>query len=175
MANRKKGGLAQKTVEKKKKPALQVVHGGKSGAQKGGLVYWLGGTAHVSAPMRSDLDLVEAGRAGITKASLDILTEFTGLPRKKMAESILNVSVKTLERKADKEKLDTRISSHVIEIARLLQHAYAVFENEEKVRAWLSSGNEALDNKKPAELMDSLTGLGMLHDLLTRIEEGVYS
>lgn len=51
-----------------------------------------------------------------------------------MAEDILSLSVKTLERKDKNTLLDKRTSSHVLEIAKVMQHGYAVFEDEEKVK-----------------------------------------
>ena len=92
-----------------------------------------------------------------------------------MAENILHYSVKTFERKAALAKLDKRTSSHAIEIAKVFQHVIDVFKDEDKAREWLGRENKALNNKKPVELFDTLTGLSMVDDILTRIEEGVYS
>jgi len=79
-----------------------------------------------------------------------------------------------MERKEDKEKLNRKISSHAIEIAKLVQHAYTVFRDEEKVKRWLNRENRALNNMKPVELLDTLSGLILVDDVLGRIEEGVY-
>ncbi len=56
----------------------------------------------------------------------------------------------------------------------LMQHAYEVFEDEDRVRHWISTSNKALNNKTPLQLFDTLTGPNMVSDILTRIEEGVY-
>ncbi len=71
--------------------------------------------------------------------------------------------------------MDKRTSSHIIEIAKVVVHALAVFEDEEKIKSWLSNSNRALNNKKPINFFDTLTGLSMINDILGRIEEGVYS
>lgn len=140
-----------------------------------GLVRWLGGAIAVGSSIESDFDMITTGSAGIPKSSLDILCTYIGVSRKNMAENILEVSVKTLERKSPTDKLDKKISSHALEIARLMQHAYEVFEDEEKAKTWISRENRALNGKKPVELFDTLTGLNMVNDVLGRIEEGVYS
>jgi len=62
-----------------------------------------------------------------------------------------------------------------VEIAKLLQHAYEVFRDEEKVKRWLNKENRALNNLKPVELFDTLSGLRLVDNILVRIEEGVYS
>jgi putative toxin-antitoxin system antitoxin component (TIGR02293 family) len=140
-----------------------------------GMAYWLGFDGKRHLALLSDFDIINAGNRGISKASIDALTAHIGISKKTMAESILDLSVKTLERKENNEKLDKRTSSHVLEIARIMHHAYQVFEDEEKARQWINTENRALSNMKPVQLFDTLTGLNMVNDVLIRIEEGVYS
>lgn len=139
------------------------------------IVYWLGGKTILKNPIRSAFDLFIAGSSGIPKSSVDELANHMGVSRKSMAEDILDLSVKTLERKAPSDKLDKRTSSHALEIAKVLQRAYEVFEDEEKIKRWISKENRALNGMKPLQLFDTLTGLNMVNDILGRIEEGVYS
>jgi putative toxin-antitoxin system antitoxin component (TIGR02293 family) len=136
--------------------------------------YWLG-RQFISTLLRSDFDLITISGEGIPKASIDKLAAHLGISRKVMAEDILDLSVKTLERKALSDKLDRRTSSHAIEIAKVLQHAYLVFEDEEKLRRWIHKENRSLNGMKPLALFATLTGLNMVNDVLGRIEEGVYS
>lgn len=122
----------------------------------------------------SDFDVLELS-AALTKASVDSVAGYLGVTRKNLAEKILNLSVKTIERKTPRAKLDKRLSSHVIEIARVLEHASEVFEDEEKIKRWLHKENRALNNKKPVDMLDTLSGINMVDDILGRIEEGVYT
>ncbi len=140
-----------------------------------GIIYWLGGKQKDLNPLQSDFDIIRAAVTGIARSSLEGLASRLGISKKMLAEDIFDMSVKTLERKAPQEKLDKKISSHALEIAKLMQHAYEVFEDEDRVRHWISTKNKALNNKTPLQLFDTLTGLGMVSDILTRIEEGVYS
>jgi putative toxin-antitoxin system antitoxin component (TIGR02293 family) len=135
--------------------------------------YWLGSS--FTSKMGSDFDVIEIGREGITKASIDYLTTHMGITRKTMAEDVLGMSVKTLERKTPKEKLDKQASSHAIEIAKVMQHAYDVFGDEEKVKRWMNKENRALNHLKPVMILGTLTGINMVNDILGRIQEGVYS
>lgn len=66
-------------------------------------------------------------------------------------------------------------SSHIIAIARVIEHAKAVFEDEAKVKAWLDKPNGALNQAKPIELIFLPDGLNKIDNILTRIEEGIYS
>jgi len=139
------------------------------------LIRLLGGKSLVKQSITSNFDLIALSDAGITKASLESLIGHVGISKKSFLESILDISIKTLERKKGTEKLDRRTSSHVIEIAKVVEHAFAVFEEEEKVKTWLSKPNAALNNMKPLDLFSTSTGLGMVNDILGRMEEGVYS
>ena len=148
---------------------------GYAAMESNGIIDWLGGKRLMKNPIRSDFDLIITGAEGIPKSSVDELAGYLGVSRKSMAEDILDLSIKTLERKAPTDKLDKRTSSHALEIAKLMQHAYEVFEDEEKIKRWINKENKALNGMKPIQLFDTLTGLNMVNDILGRIEEGVYS
>jgi putative toxin-antitoxin system antitoxin component (TIGR02293 family) len=136
---------------------------------------WLAMSSAVSRSIISEFDLIKLGTAGVTKNAIHNLASSIGISRKDIAEDIFNISVKTLERKGMKAKLDKKTSSHAVEIAKLLQHAYDVFRDKDKLKRWLNTENRALNNLKPVELFDTLSGLVLVNDVLVRIEEGVYS
>ncbi|HEY9745085.1 MAG TPA: antitoxin Xre/MbcA/ParS toxin-binding domain-containing protein [Oculatellaceae cyanobacterium] len=138
------------------------------------LMALLGGKASKEAGL-SGFDLIELSNKGVTRKAVESLAQFIGVSQKFFAEEILQISVKTIERKSATDKLDKKLSSHIIEVARVVQHAREVFEDPEKVKTWFNKANRALNNAKPAEMLDTLTGLQMVNDILGRIEEGVYS
>jgi putative toxin-antitoxin system antitoxin component (TIGR02293 family) len=140
-----------------------------------GFTYWLGMPLATAKTMLSDFDIVKLSAVGITKSSINSLASHIGISRKNMAEDIFDVSVKTLERKDSNTRLDKKTSSHAFEIAKVVQHAYEVFRDEEKVKLWINRENKALNNMKPVQIFDTLSGLNMVNDILGRIEEGVYS
>jgi putative toxin-antitoxin system antitoxin component (TIGR02293 family) len=159
-----------------KSPLKKTDHSLKVVARKNdkSVAYWLGKQFTSNSP-RSNFDLINLSNEGIAKSSIDALASYLGVSRKSMAEDILDLSVKTLERKASSDKLDRRTSSHALEIAKVMQHGYEVFEDEEKLKRWISKENRALNGMKPVSLFATLTGLSMVNDILGRIEEGVYS
>jgi len=164
-----KGGIKEENIPEVNEPALVIAY------NKTGIVRWLGGSARIRTEIRTDFEMIKYSMAGITKASVNALTHYIGVSKKWMAEEILNISVKTLERKEADVKLDIKTSSHVMEVARIMQHAFEVFEGEEKAKQWLNRENSALNNLKPVQLLNTLTGINMVNDVLVRIEEGVYS
>jgi len=139
------------------------------------LLYWLGGSPTNFTSIRSPFDDIDLATEGVNKASVENLAGRMGISKKKMAEDILSISVKTMERKKPEEKLDKKSSSHAIEIARIMQHAYEVFEDEEKVKHWMNAENRALKSRKPIDLLETLSGINFVNDILGRIDEGVYS
>lgn len=139
------------------------------------LVFLLGGPEKVQLELKSGFDLIALSNIGITNASLYSLIDYTGMTKKDFTENVLNLSVKTIERKKSDDRLDKRTSSHVLEIAKVLVHTYQVFGTVEKVKTWLNSPILALNNMKPVDLFYIPTGLAMVDQLLGRIEEGVYS
>ena len=140
-----------------------------------GISELLGGSLLLNASIKNYYDLIILSRAGISKASAESVISYTGMSKKTFVEDILNLSIKTLERKQGDDKLDKRTSSLVIEVARVLEHTYQVFADKEKVHRWLSKPNNALHGESPLSLFSTPTGIGMVEDVLTRIEEGVYS
>jgi putative toxin-antitoxin system antitoxin component (TIGR02293 family) len=138
-------------------------------------VHWLGGENIVKHKIKSEMDYLIVGESGLSRESIDELTNVLGVTRKKMAEDILNVSVKTIERKSSKAKFNSQTSSHAIEIAKLVQHTYEVFQDEEKVKSWLNTPHRSLRDHAPVDLMKTMTGLRMIDTILVRIEEGIYS
>ena len=151
-------------AEKKSRPKIKL-----------NLVNLLGGKNIIEKPLNTDFDLILLSNEGITKASLDALIGYLGISKKAFSENILDASVKTFERKKSTDKLDRHTSSLIIEIARVVEHAFAVFEDEEKVKNWLNYPNRSLNNTKPIDLFYMPTGLNMVNTILGRIEEGVYS
>ena len=79
---------------------------------------WLSKAVLSDQPITSDFDYIIVGAIGITKVAVVELAEHLGISKKAMAEDVVNVSVKTIERKADTDKLDKKASSHAIELLR---------------------------------------------------------
>jgi len=64
---------------------------------------------------------------------------------------------------------------HQQEIGRLFDRGYEIFGSPEKFNQWLTSPIVALDNTKPLSHLDTDDGIESVHDVLTRLERGVYS
>ena len=136
-------------------------------------ITWLGISVKKSnRVIKTEFDVIELGHSGLPKIAAYELADNLGISIQTMAVDILNVSESDLE---GNDKLDKKTSSHVLEVAKVLDHAHDVFEDEEKVKRWINKENKALMGKRPVQLFDTLSGINMVNDILGRIEEGVYS
>lgn len=154
---------------------MEVLEKEPEEAVAGSFVNLLGGKTLVEIDLQSGFDLISLSQQGVSKASLESIIEHIGVSKKSFIENALHLSVKTIERKKSDDRLDKRTSSHIIEITKVVAHAFSVFDDEEKVQKWLSAPNQALNNFKPIDLFDTPTGLNMVDQVLGRIEEGIFS
>ena len=116
----------------------------------------------------------EKAHNGITKSDFIAVATMTGLNLSEFS-SFLPVSKRTIEKVKDQELLSPQVSDRVLQIATLYQQGIELFSNSEEFKDWMSSSIIALGNKRPIDYMDNGTGIAIIHDLLGRIEHGVYS
>ncbi len=111
---------------------------------------------------------------GITKSDFIAVATMTGLNLTEFSK-FLPVSKRTIEKVKDQELLSPQVSDRVLQIATLYQQGIALLGSTSVFKEWMNSSVIALGNKKPIEFMDNGTGIAIIHDLLGRIEHGVYS
>lgn len=134
----------------------------------------LGGILFSKKMPTSNLEYYDVVKNGLPKLSVDNLADVMEIPMTVMAE-ILNLSYKTLTRKKRKDLLSPTVSFHTYEMSDVIAKGFEVFEDATKLNNWLHKPNRALKGKMPFELLDSPTGIKLVHQVLGRLEEGVYS
>jgi putative toxin-antitoxin system antitoxin component (TIGR02293 family) len=120
-------------------------------------------------------ELVLLARRGISPAMVESVINYSGMSKKAFVEDILHMSIHTFQRKRPESRFNEQVSSLVIEVVKILELAYGVFGGKDNVQGWLSKSSKALHGNTPLQLFSTSTGLRMIDDVLTRIEEGVYS
>ncbi len=146
-------------------------------------LYERGGLAHAIALLGlsvpdstldapSDFDLVALIRAGLTKKALDRMVQAYDITAIDMAR-ILHVSDRTMRRYETESVLDPEQSERLIELAKLFAHGISVFGSNIRFRRWLHSEVFSLDGQKPIDLLDTSIGIGLVDDILGRIEYGI--
>ena len=86
----------------------------------------------------------------------------------------LRISRSTWHRRKKAGKLDFNLSDKVFQLSKLLEYAEGVFGSIEKVRLWFKLPSIVFENRRPIELVSSLSGMNLINDELIRIEHGVY-
>jgi putative toxin-antitoxin system antitoxin component (TIGR02293 family) len=90
----------------------------------------------------------------------------------------IGMSARTLERwnKEDPEKtLGREQSGRLWKFAEVLAKATEVFGSRDEAEAWLARPAVALEQHTPMEMLATPAGVGLVDDLLTRLDYGVYA
>jgi putative toxin-antitoxin system antitoxin component (TIGR02293 family) len=82
---------------------------------------------------------------------------------------------KTAQRATAKSALSVDTSDHIVQILKVLTRCISVFGSKEQATRWLNNPNHALGGERPIRLMDTIEGITLVHDTVTRIEYGVFA
>jgi putative toxin-antitoxin system antitoxin component (TIGR02293 family) len=96
------------------------------------------------------------------------------MPLAEMAR-YMNVSERTLQRYSNDRILSRDMTERLVPIARLFARGFEVFGDMEDLKEWMLTPNQAVGGKAPTSLLDTTMGIGVLTNILGRIEYGVYS
>ncbi|MGC4129749.1 MAG: DUF2384 domain-containing protein [Bergeyella sp.] len=121
----------------------------------------------------SVFNLMNTAKRGISFQSFDVLMRKFHFTMQDWAD-FLHISGKTLSRYQKEEKtFDALQSEKILQIELLYARGREVFGNAENFLIWLQTENLALGKIKPQDILDSVFGISLLMDELTRIEHGV--
>lgn len=101
------------------------------------------------------------------------LKELIGLKLTTLARW-LNITPRTFKNYLDKGKITLKenLREHIIMILSLYKHGAEVFGNTPDFETWLSQKNVFLDDKAPADFLDTISGIRFIDSRLTAIEYG---
>lgn len=137
----------------------------------------LGGKRVLRRDITSELELVEAVRAGLPSTALDhLLGELAGWVGSRDEVYRVVGSARTLQRKrTHRLALSADESDRLARLARLLVRAEEALGDPERAHRWLLRENRALGGRRPLTLLDSDAGALMVERVLGRLEHGVAS
>jgi putative toxin-antitoxin system antitoxin component (TIGR02293 family) len=133
--------------------------------------------AYISNPRytsSADLMVVRHARSGLKTGYFYFLGHKMDLSISDLAK-ILNVSLRTLQRYLPDQLLDTDASAKVIQLSLLNQHGVEVFGTQESFNLWLKAPVMDLEYQTPLSLLDTPFGFDLVHQILGRIEHGVFA
>lgn len=124
---------------------------------------------------RDSFEMIQQVRLGLERGKADEVARKIGLTDKEMAP-ILNLSERTLHRLRPDSLLDNNSSERLLLLEQLLDHGLDVFDGRADVLGrWFRIPLSELHDQPPIHLLDTTTGFGMVHNVLGRIEHGIYA
>ena len=131
-------------------------------------------TLDTDRSLESPFDLIELAREGLTKVSIDSLTETLKISIDEIV-ALLPISRRTLERYEPTQKLSPELSDRLIQIAKVYSRTFEVFGDRDLALRWLKSPCKAFGDVIPLSYLNLASGITILMDELGRIDYGVYS
>jgi putative toxin-antitoxin system antitoxin component (TIGR02293 family) len=121
-----------------------------------------------------NFEKVDLVKKGISKRSFEHFKAIAGLDYFQFAE-LLSVARNTLINKKGDETFSVDISEKLVALAEVYTHGISVFETTDVFKRWLQKPNRALGGVSPFSLLNTQYGRHEVHNVLGRIEWGVYS
>jgi putative toxin-antitoxin system antitoxin component (TIGR02293 family) len=134
----------------------------------------LGGPEVLGQEVESRFELVPLVRKGLPYEALESVTRELELSMEETSEA-LHLPKRTLSRRKEARRLDPLQSERVVRLAGVAAKAMQVLGSHEKAKRWLTRPNRALGGETPVGLLDTDIGAQAVEDVLTRIEQGVFS
>ncbi len=130
--------------------------------------------AAVLTPTRfSPFALVQSSRQGMMRSQVDEVAALVGLTDKEMAFA-LNMTPRNLHRLKDDQRFGVDASERLLLLKNLLIHALDTFEERRPtILLWLRTPIRELANQAPLQLLDTVTGFGLVDDVLGRLDYGL--
>jgi putative toxin-antitoxin system antitoxin component (TIGR02293 family) len=119
-------------------------------------------------------EVVQYARQGLSAAYVLSLADQLVLSIQELSD-ILHISVRTIQRWEHDKILDVDLSSKAILLARLQHHGARVFGEGDSLGNWLHTPVPALHGCTPLSYLDTPFGFDIIHQVLGRIEEGVFA
>ncbi len=115
---------------------------------------------------------IQQAEEGVDTAQIDTFLQNSGLHKTELAE-LLSLDPKTLENYRKKDKhLDTLRSELLLKLVDLFALGQEVLGDKESFRTWLTLAAGEFEGAAPWQLLSTVTGVGEVHDQLTRIAYG---
>ena len=125
------------------------------------------------AARTSAFALVQSSRQGLLRAEVDAVAALVGLTDNEMAYA-LNMTPRNLHRLRAEQRFGVDASERLLLLKNLLLHALDTFEGRKStVLHWLRTPIRELANQTPLQLTDTVTGFGLIDDVLGRLDYGL--
>jgi len=123
--------------------------------------------------LRSDLTIVKTSNDGVDATVFSELHEISGIKRQFLAESIFDVSLKTMMRyEKENKKLNPKHSEIALKLMSLFRKGIEIFGSLTSFVSWLDKPALGLGDQVPMLMLNTITGMDLVEEELLRIEHG---
>ena len=117
--------------------------------------------------------VVSQSRSGVLRDMADEVATLVGLTDNEMAY-ILGMTPRNLHRLTPVQRFSTVASERLLLLKNIIIHALDTFDKKPNiVLQWLRSPIRELNDQSPIQLMDTVTGFGLVDDVLGRLDYGL--
>lgn len=134
----------------------------------------LGGEAVLQSRPRQPMEWVALVRQGIPAEAINAALQAVGMAQGELARA-LDIPERTLARRKREGHLSREESAKLVRLARVVERAAEVFEDDRAALSWLKAPNAALGGAWPVSLLDTDLGAAAVLETLGRIEHGVFA
>jgi putative toxin-antitoxin system antitoxin component (TIGR02293 family) len=134
----------------------------------------LGGESVLRSLPESDLEWIALVREGIAASSIPEAARFVGIGPHDLAR-LLDMTPRTRARSTRECVLSRAESGKMVRLARVVERAVEVFEDQATALEWLKAPNAVFLGSSPLSMLDTELGVGVVMTALGRIEEGVFA
>lgn len=125
--------------------------------------------------MNDPFTMMEVVRNGVSKNKLIALASKMDVSVSELAD-ILHISLRTIQRYDDFDKLDSHTSEHVMLIDRLYRKGHSnIFSSPQAFNDWMKRDLFDFNYQKPISLIDTYSGIEAVFDKLGQFEHGVFA
>ena len=136
------------------------------------LADYLGGSRALGREIKSDFDLDDAIREGLSLSTIESVVRGGALRPSEL--DALVIPRRTLaHRKRLGRRLSTQQSDRLTRVVRVVARAEEAIGDCDKAQRWLRRPNRALQGRRPLDLADIDVGIRVVEQLLGRIEHGL--
>lgn len=122
---------------------------------------------------KNDLKTVESIRQGVPVGMVDDLLDQGIVSRTQIYQLI--APKRTLSyRRSRGEHLTPQESERLLRVQRIVHHAIEIFGDAAKARDYLNKPMRRFEGRSCIEMLDTDVGSGLVEELLTRIDHGIY-
>lgn len=117
--------------------------------------------------------VVSQSRSGVLRGMADEVAALVGLTDNEMAY-ILTMTPRNLHRLTPDQRFSTPASERLLLLKNLLIRALDTFDRKPNiVLQWLRSPIRELNDQSPIQILDTVTGFGLVDDVLGRLDYGL--